>query len=278
MDTNQPSSPQIPAGENASASRRYFSHSHRLAAYLAGSRAAELEEAAIANRISVDDPNHLVEQQALVISSIVSSFAFLEALINELLADSHDPRAEIILHMSISSDAIKALADLRRRLAENDRRTPTLSKYRCALEATGKDPFAPGQQPMQTVRLVGSLRNYLVHNEPFWTDEETKAITKLQGGLRALNLGRNPLALPSRATFPDHVLHSHVAHWAHSSAIKFATEFWSRMGLQWIEHRGVVHFGPAEISQSYAEFTPANDQGNPPSVESDAPDTIDSGH
>jgi len=173
------------------------------------------------------------EHRAYVTGSIFASVSFLEATINELFADTVD-NLEAVKQLNPEVRAL--MADMWKLKVPRTARYSTLEKFQIALILARKQQFDTGQSPYQDVALLVELRNALVHYEPEWvttiSEAEPEAVTiqklekKLEGKFQL-----NPMTGEGDTFFPDRCLSHGCAKWAVTSSVKFADEFFSRMGL-----------------------------------------------
>ena len=113
-------------------------------------------------------PDFLIRHRTHAVSAILSSAAFLEALVNEVLQDAVDSTA-----FNVASDVVDFDAKTLRRLAtfwtETSRAgkyVSTLDKLNMVLVLIGRNEFDKGVRPYQDVQAVVKLRNKLVHYQP----------------------------------------------------------------------------------------------------------------
>jgi hypothetical protein len=198
--------------------RNYFAAQHLWAARRFAVKAASIEETHTGRAV------FSIEHRAYVVSSVISSVAFMEAAINELFQDAADEQSS---HLSpLSDQTVKALAELWRMAEE---RWPFLDKYQAALLLAGKQPFERGALPYQDADLLKKLRNMVVHAKPETSAPgvEHKLERRFKSKFPANRLmrgQRNPY-------FPDHCLGSGCAEWAVKAAVELADEFFARMDL-----------------------------------------------
>ncbi len=122
-------------------------------AFLFAEQAKLLEDRPLANAFQ-----QRVLHGSLVRSSIIASASALESSINEWFsfpALSKKPKA-----------AKKLICELWELGIPRTAAYPILQKYQIALMLSGKEPFAEGCEPYQSVRALVELRNWLVHYEP----------------------------------------------------------------------------------------------------------------
>lgn len=169
-----------------------------------------------------------IEHRAHVTAGVLSSVAFLEAAINELLKDARDSHESYI--EPLSSDDRRGLASVWQ--TEEEPEEPfltTLQKYEQALAKTARTKFDRGAILYQNAKLVTDLRNALVHYRPESGTEDTldklgRALRNKFPANRLMEGARNPY-------FPDHCLGAGAARWAVDSVESFADEFFDRLGI-----------------------------------------------
>lgn len=214
----------------SSTSRHYLSISHLSAAALFSQRASKLEPTLTLGDSASD--TGLREHHACVVTSIMLSVAFLEAVINELWADCSE---DFELRRTNELPSREVMAALWRRSPL--KRSTTLEKFELALEINKKPALPRDATPYQDVKLLIDLRNALVHYEPetifnFSTNNEDKIPEhifekKLRGRFEL-----NRLTGPGNSFYPDKVLGAGCACWAVASAVAFADSFFERLGVQ----------------------------------------------
>lgn len=141
-------------------SRHYFATRHLWMARHSARLCQERESALVsANQVNGD-----IEHSSLAVTAVLSSVAFLEALVNEVFLDVVDTPLgqENRRNDGITDDA----ADLMRNLWED--RASILDKYQLALVCARKPKFETGGTLYQKVNLLIKLRNELVHFKPEW--------------------------------------------------------------------------------------------------------------
>ncbi len=163
------------------------------------------------------DFNH----NSYVISSIISSVAFLEAAINELFQDVYDD------HESYTSLIDNDVKKTMKKVWQMLERRPVLEKYQLALELSNVKAFSKGRNPYSSTNLAILLRNELVHYKPktFGAGKVHSFANKLKGKFEL-----NPLmSNPSNQFFPDQCLSKGCAEWVLISCLSLTEEFFSRM-------------------------------------------------
>ena len=125
-------------------------------------RAGEIERA-----YGGGDPRFDIEHHGCVLSAVIDSAAFLEAMVNELYqdaADGHGFTGDGYL-APLGDDTRRRMAQLWRETARGQR-VRVMAKYQMLLALAGQEPLDPGAQPYQDGREVIRLRNTLVHLVP----------------------------------------------------------------------------------------------------------------
>jgi len=160
-----------------------------------------------------------IEHRGYVTASIMLSWSFIEATINELYwATKH-----IGSFKGLSSEAVKALATI----SED---TKTLDRYQIALALAKKNLYRTDHPPYQDVNLLRLLRNKLIHYEPEWVSGEPQKIEKQLKGKFVLN----PFVEKVKGSpfFPFKCLSHGCSEWAIKSALLFVDDFNSRLGVE----------------------------------------------
>jgi hypothetical protein len=202
-----------------------------------------------------------IEYDSLVVGSVVSAVAFLEAAVNELYAtcadepgdhhvkgDRQDPRFG-----DIGADTIRSLGALWR-TASVPKSLGLLDKFQLALTLARKDPFEAGSNPYQDGALLIQLRNALIHFHPETreialgagkTVEPDKMARRFQGKFADSPLtprhsfvviGGEPHEEADWPFFPAKCLGSPCAYWACRSALSLSNDFFTRLGTTWYYH------------------------------------------
>ncbi len=189
----------------------------------------------------------ILQHRSFVSSSIISSVAFLESVINEFFSTPQEVDSELRARLS----AIWAI--------ENFTRTArTLEKYQAALKLAEKNQFEKGTNPYQDAKNVIGLRNALIHFVPEIKPTHGKPgveipLDDLGERLRG-KFKENPLLQVFSARFgviradgtmdgekekvfknpffPETCLSGDCARWAAQSVLNLADEFFARLALQ----------------------------------------------
>lgn len=194
------------------ASRHYLASEHLWSA-LHGARLARQLEGTRAQGVGFS-PEH----RSYVVTSLLSSVAFLEAVVNEVFVDAVDSNSRVA---SLGSRCIELMAET---WLTSERGLGTLDKYQMALLFAGKPRFLKGENPYQDVSSVITIRNSLIHFKPRWHDHgETEQLEKRLSGKFDLN---PYLAGTGNPWFPGKVLSAGCAEWA-VACCRTLTQAWS---------------------------------------------------
>jgi hypothetical protein len=136
--------------------RNYLSTQHLYAARYAAEDAHAVEAAW--KGPTVFDIRH----RGYVLTAVIESVAFLEALINELYQDSADGQPSHI--GALSPECIRLMAEMWR--STNRARFEMFEKFDLALVFTGQARLNRASAPYHDTALLVRLRNYLVHYKP----------------------------------------------------------------------------------------------------------------
>lgn len=164
-----------------------------------------------------------IEHRAYVLSSIIASVTFLEAMVNELYQDV----AEGYDHFGATArlpEPVRARMLKVWERTNGGRRGPTLEKYE-ALAELGHD-----SELYKDASLVIEVRNAIVHYRPkdgFTAKQARTFETRLRHRLEPNPLRSNIL----RAWWPDYALGSDFAFWAVRSVTALADHVCSAAGV-----------------------------------------------
>lgn len=206
--------------------RTYFSIQHLQSAALFARQAALVET----NWHATADNTLYSSLIAHSTAAVLSTTAFLEAVINELFMDSvENPEGHV---KGLDAATIAQLADLWKLGIPRRAGYSILDKFQVALTQARKPLFEPGIRPYQDTNILVQLRNNLIHYEPQWVVETNtgapeavstpQLVRKLDG-----KFALSPIPLSSLLKYLAHG----AAQWAVVSSIAFADEFFTRMGL-----------------------------------------------
>jgi hypothetical protein len=202
--------------------RSYYSSHHVQAAALFARSACAIEQHHPGG--AWDDA--AVDHRAYVTGSVISSVAFLEALINELFLDAAEHHSGH--YKVLGRQALNTLGGM----WEYIERQEILGKFQVALLLLGKPPFAKGQAPYQDAQALVLIRNALVHYRP----ESRAAGDEADANLTALGkklTGKfplNPLTGKGNSFFPDKCLGHGCAAWSVRTSVALADEFFAHLG------------------------------------------------
>jgi hypothetical protein len=211
--------------------RSPFSHYHFQAAALFAGLSKEIERKYRGSN-EILEKTH-VKHRSYVITTVLTSVAFLEAVINEVFSDTKDNASKF--QGRIDRNTIKLMASIWE-LPEFHRHVKILSKYQTALKLADKELFSTGRVLYQNVCLLIELRNALVHYKPEWIilkrrpndrDYEHKFERKLRG---KFNL--NPLISEGAAFYPNKCLSYGCAKWALKNSKELVLEFLTNMNIK----------------------------------------------
>jgi hypothetical protein len=130
----------------AGRSRSYLGYLHCVSAVILAKQV---------HRIEQEPKSHATESEhrAYATGVFLTSVAFMEGLINEILADAHD-----------NTDTVPT--ELNAALQKVNREDGCLRKYQNSLSKAGKEPFDREADPYESVAALIQLRNSLVHYIP----------------------------------------------------------------------------------------------------------------
>lgn len=210
------------------ATRTYFSIQHIQSAALFARQCRAVEE----DWSKTGDTNGLYTPlAAYAIGAVFNATAFLEAVINELFADSVENQEGHVKGLEAETLALLAhmwTLDIPKRAGY-----PILMKFQVALSLARKPMFNLGSPPFQAANILVQLRNNLIHYEPAWVVEtdtrapETVATPQLVRNLTD-KFAPSPLPMSSLLKFLGHG----CAQWAVQSSLALADDFFLRMGLK----------------------------------------------
>lgn len=181
-------------------------------------------------------PELLIEHEAFILNSVLSSVAFLESTINELYADAvdgayyyADKKQELLL---------KTIGE-RWNNEKNFDRAPMVSKYQRILEIAEKPQFDEHEEAFENIRILTEIRNHLMHYKREWVVVKTSKTSvtgemstadRFEKILRA-KFAINPLAEKNQPFFPDKCLGHGCAEWAVMNSLIFTDAFFRRLDL-----------------------------------------------
>jgi hypothetical protein len=173
------------------------------------------------------------EHMAYAIGSVIASFCFLEATINEFYASAGRDDLEMAGGL-VAADRQRIAA-----IAEDVEKLPTLRQFRLALTVLHRPTLDPGTHLYADAELVRRLRNELVHykprlrpsdsGEPGSNVDSHRLVTQL------LQRGFEPNAFfadSENPYFPQKCLGHGCTTWAWKAALAFADAFHDRLGIR----------------------------------------------
>lgn len=204
----------VAAGVAAVSMRTYFSAYHLWGARHFAELARAIEDA------HNGPPRFSIRHRVYVTNSILSSVAFLEALINEFFEDTADGHLAYVENLT---DEQRKKVGVFWTLTTVERAS-ILDKFQTALIAVGATPFDKGAAPFQPAATLVKLRNELMHAYPETRDsQDQKPSTDPFPSNKLMQNSANPY-------FPDHRLGAGCADWGVRSAVALADEFLRRTG------------------------------------------------
>jgi hypothetical protein len=181
-------------------------------------------------------------QRPYVTASILLSMAYLEASINEVIAESSLEAS--LLFLTLTPERRSRIASLESLALTRKAQFSAMDKANLVLIATGLEPVPTGISPGQDVLLLAQLRNELVHGEPSWVpllavEVENGAIVQKpvpaaeRHKLEKRLTGRFELAPGrfGRPFLPDQCLSAGCAAWSLQVASAFVREFFAKLGV-----------------------------------------------
>lgn len=194
------------------------------------------------------------QHQAYVIGSIFAAVAFLEAAVNDLLAQTADPmyaggdfKGTWVEHVTPEvrtrlGDAWRGTGPFAWTRKALVREAGVLVKFDTVLDLAEQSFSAQemgGGTPYDHVGRVIEFRNYLMHNIPSTTTHtgdadvfsDDKETAKLSKKLEARKVAPNTLGGATPSSFPARYLSAGCAGWAVRSAAQFALAFYAKIGI-----------------------------------------------
>jgi hypothetical protein len=180
-------------------------------------------------------------RRSMVIGAVLTSVAFLEALLNAAWDDLGNLNG-LPESWFRSRKNLKRLAELG---IPDILKLPLLTRYDLTLALSNSPPLDIGRSPYQDVQLLILLRNTISHHKTQWELYETenpgsgpKVIRNLERSLRG-RFAENAGLKGRPPFFPDRCLSPGCAVWAAKSAKDFALAFFSHLGVKTITEAGV---------------------------------------
>jgi hypothetical protein len=178
----------------------------------------------------------LLQHEAFVLNSVLSTVSFLESTVNELYADAAD---DAYFFADGEHEALLRLIGEKWNNEKNFDRAPLISKYQKILTIAEKSPFEEGDQAYENVRTLIEIRNHLLHYKREWVvirdhgtaGESEGTTTEKFGKILQKKFAANLLAHKNLPFFPDQCLGHGCAEWAIVNSVIFTDEFFRRLGL-----------------------------------------------
>lgn len=153
-----------------------------------------------------------------VITSFISSFAGVEAAINEFIQSPFD------FELSSKFEEIRSAYP-----GDFIHHQSTLAKFQLVLLYTNHKPFDKGSEPYQSINLIRQIRNYFTHHEPEYVEvQEGNPETRLGRALQTKNFDLNPFR-EDEPFFPGKCISHGCAKLVLDAVLNFLNEFYSRM-------------------------------------------------
>ncbi|NLG45908.1 hypothetical protein [Gordonia sp. (in: high G+C Gram-positive bacteria)] len=173
--------------------------------------------------------------RSYVISAVLSSVAFMETYINEVLQDLADSEpGEIDSRCAgIAEQSAAILREMWNPPGERIgwlERASILDKYRVSLAACGAEPFEKGAWPYQSAKKLIDLRNALVHFKP--ETQVSGEAHKLEKALKSEFASNQIFSEPLSPWYTIGCLGYGCAEWSHTTAAAFIDEWQARIGLE----------------------------------------------
>ncbi len=211
----------------------YFSLDQALTACILSQQCGRLEAKEKTDATGEGGPS---EHMAYAIGSVIASFSFLEATINEFYATVSRDNLEMAGGRGgldpVDRQGIAAIA-------KDAERLPTLTQFRLALAVLRKPPLDPRTQTYADADLLRKLRNELVHYTPRMRPadrgepDSSSDSHALVAGLLQRHFEPNAFFADSaNPYFPQKCLGHGCTAWAWNAALAFADTFHQRIGIR----------------------------------------------
>jgi hypothetical protein len=164
-----------------------------------------------------------IEHRGLVLTAILASASFLEAMINELYQDV----AEGYRHFGVTDPILE---EVRSRMEAYWERTGGGRRGRLLEKVDEIADIDRSTRPYEDVRTLLDIRNALVHyrpNDGYTARQARRWEAQLKGRFEPNPIRSNV----ERAWWPEYALGSGCAVWAHMSARALADEIADRLGI-----------------------------------------------
>jgi hypothetical protein len=211
------------AASTGISSRHYIASQHLWAARHQARLCAELE--------ADDDAAPFdIRHRTFAIGTVLSSVAFLEALVNEIFQDAADSATHISGRIEpLGEHCIALMAEFWNASEGGSRYVGVLDKFQMALLFADKPKFDSGANPYQDTKLLIGIRNRLVHFRPAWQTQGDigRDEQRMRGKFadnRLMSELRNPW-------FPDKCLGAGCAEWSWQTSLRLADEWATRLEI-----------------------------------------------
>lgn len=176
--------------------------------------------------------------RAYVVSSIVSSVSFIEAAINEIIGAILHPEYSFPGYNRAINESKLNVNVIKRMNSELDISMSDwryILKYQSLLVYSGAKTFKTGTEPLQSVKIVRKIRNYLIHYKPEmvkWNEfgKQTHIEHKIGSAVQD-KFELNPLVDETAVFFPIRCLSSGCANWCIDTNVEFLKKFYSRLDI-----------------------------------------------
>ncbi len=161
-------------------------------------------------------------------ATVILAAASLEAAINEVYLQAVNGNVGAFPSLTVPQVAL--LAQLWDVLEKS--RADVLRKHSVALTLAGLADMPLGEKPAQDVASLVKLRDLLVHFKPEWSDEPERHLKIEQRLESAFELNQLSARAQGRMLwFPGKCLGAGCADWACEVALKYHSEFTTRLGV-----------------------------------------------
>jgi hypothetical protein len=189
-------------------------------------------------------PRFDLEHRIYVLSSIITSVGFLEAMINELFQDAFDDYAPNDGAITPLSSNTRQLMKEYWRATDLGKRGEALDKYQALLAFAGQPSMDKGRLPYQDAKLTVQLRNAIVHFRPEELSADKPA--DMEKSLRPRRFAENRLMEGSdRFWWPDRCLGWGCADWSLRAVTALADHVVNAVGAHpnYVVHRATGWLG-----------------------------------
>ena len=203
---------------------RSYSSGHLLWTAQHEAELAGLVEAGLAGTVPFS-----LEHRGYVLSSIIASVAFLEAMINELFqdaADGHAPEPDGYI-TPLSEECRRTMAEVW--AITRGGRVPALEKFDSLLRSVGTPLLDRKSDLVKDAEAAIDLRNRLIHFRPEdrSAEDEAHAMERIRGKFADNAL----MAGSGNPWWPDKALGHGAADWAHRSVKSLADHVSDAVGI-----------------------------------------------